>query len=299
MTGRLVLALVAALSWLPRSFSQALGRVIGYYNYARNTRSARVTRVNLELCFPEMDVDARERLVRDSLENTGMTMMETPAAWFQSRERLLDWIVNVEGESLLSEPLSRGQGVIVLLPHIGNWELINMFCVPYGRQTGLYQPPRQVWLQEMMGYVRSRYGHDLVPTNRQGISRLYKAVRDGGLVVVLPDQVPASGLFVPFFEVPALTDQLTSRMIQKTGAVALAVTIARRDDGRFDITFNPADEAIYSDDLEKSVRAVNSTVENCVLSYPSQYQWEYKRFRERPAGEEKLYQFDKPGGVHD
>ncbi len=298
MLGQLVLILISAIALIPRPASQWIGRRIGQFNYWRNTRSCQVTRTNLSLCFPEMTGDTLERMVRSSLEHTGQTMLETPAAWLSSIANLQTWIAEVENESLLSDPLSRGECVVLLLPHIGNWELANVHCVRYGAQTGLYQPPKQKYLQPMMAKVRGKYGHDIVPTNRKGIARLYKVLGEGKLVVVLPDQVPASGLFVPFFGVPALTDQLASRLIRKTGARAVAVAIVRLADGRFSIRFRPADQAIYDPDLAKSVRAVNSTIENCVLESPEQYQWEYKRFRERPAGETKLYQFGKEPGVH-
>ncbi len=299
MLGKLVLAVISLIALIPRPAAQWMGRKVGHFNYLRNTRSCQVTRTNLSLCFPDMAPGPLEKLVRSSLEHTGQTMMETPAAWLSSIDELQDWIVDVENESLVTDPLSRGEGVVLLLPHIGNWELANVHCVRFGPQKALYHPPKQPYLQAMMAKVRLKYGHEIVPTNRKGIATLYKSLNEGGMVVVLPDQVPASGRFVPFFGVQSLTDQLSSRMIQKTGAKAAAVLITRRPDGRFDVKFRPVDEAIYDPDLDKSVRAVNSTVENLVLECPEQYQWEYKRFRERPAGETKLYQFNKDQGVHE
>jgi KDO2-lipid IV(A) lauroyltransferase len=51
------------------------------------------------------------------------------------------------------------------------------------------------------------------------------------------------------------------------------------------VHYLPADEALYSDDVAESLRALNDGVERCLRHCPEQYQWEYKRFRTRPRGE--------------
>ena len=48
---------------------------------------------------------------------------------------------------------------------------------------------------------------------------------------------------------------------------------------------------MYDPDPPTGIAAVNLNVQRLVEDYPEQYQWEYKRFRERPAGERKLYTF--------
>ena len=45
-----------------------------------------------------------------------------------------------------------------------------------------------------------------------------------------------------------------------------------------------ADQGIYSEDVSISLSALNSTVEQHVLSAIEQYQWEYKRFRKQADG---------------
>ena len=42
-------------------------------------------------------------------------------------------------------------------------------------------------------------------------------------------------------------------------------------------------------DPERAAAALNRGVEQCVRQLPHQYQWSYKRFRKRPAGEREIY----------
>ena len=298
MLGKAIQALFWLLSKLPRQVSQFIGRLIGRFNYLFNTRSYLVTRANLELCFPEMTDAEREGLARRSLLSTGQTLMETPAVWLAKPETLNPWIAGVVNEELLDEAISSGCGVILLLPHIGNWELLNVYYARRGSLTALYQPPRQVYLQKMMEDIRGKFGNELVPTNVKGVARLYRVLQAGGVVTILPDQVPIKGLYVPFFGVEALTDQLVSRLVSKTGARVLALSILRLEDGRFEIEFQSGDKLIYSTEIETSVLGINRTVEKLVMNMPEQYQWEYKRFRKRPEGEMKVYRFGKSEGFH-
>ena len=300
LTASLVQILLYLLSLLPRKFSQRLGTLAGMLNAKLNSRSARVTRANVDLCLtPQAGNSAdNDKFSTQSLIETGKTLMETPAVWLGDIERIDGWIQVVHNEALLREHLNDSTGLLVLLPHMGNWELFNVFYRRYGQMTALYQPPRQDYMQKVMQKVRVRHGNHMVPTTRSGLKQLYKTLREGGTAVILPDQVPAKGQFVPFFEQPALTDVLASRLLKKTGAKVLGIAMVRSDEGLFDAHVLAPDSSIYEADEVTSIRAVNYLMQTCAEIAPKQYQWEYKRFRERPAGSKKIYRFNKPSGVH-
>ncbi|HIG42125.1 MAG: lysophospholipid acyltransferase family protein [bacterium] len=276
---------------LPLGVSRWIGEVIGKTNHLLGTRAARVTHDNLALCFPALSVKERVSLEKCSLIHTGQTMMEIPAVWLGNFERVQGWILGVENEHLLDEAINQGRGVLVLLPHHGNWEMFNAYFASRGKMTALYQPPRQDLLKPLMQGVREKFGNELVATNVKGLARLYRCLEQGQIVTVLPDQVPASGEFVPFFGHDALTDVLVSRLLKKTGAAAVCCVVIRQNRG-FKVRFSRVEEAIYSSQLMESLGALNSSIEGCIADQLEQYQWDYKRFRERPVGMKKLYKFN-------
>ncbi|MCY1359788.1 Lipid A biosynthesis lauroyltransferase [compost metagenome] len=61
------------------------------------------------------------------------------------------------------------------------------------------------------------------------------------------------------------------------------------DGSGFKVIFEAAPEAMYSRDAETSVAAMSQVVERYVRSWPSQYMWTMKRFKKRPAGEQRWY----------
>jgi KDO2-lipid IV(A) lauroyltransferase len=296
----LVQTLLYLLSLLPRKLSQRLGTLAGTLNGKFGFRSARVTRANIDLCLPCLaeNLADSDRFAEQSLIETGRTLMETPAVWLGDVERIDGWIEVVHNEAMLQEHLNDSAGLLVLLPHMGNWELFNVFYRRYGQMTALYQPPRQDYMQKVMQKVRERHGNHMVATTRSGLKQLYKTLRDGGTAVILPDQVPATGQFVPFFGHPALTDVLASRLLKQTGAKALGIAMVRNEEGLFEAHVLAPDASIYELDEVTSIRAVNDLMQTCAEIAPKQYQWEYKRFRERPAGSAKIYRFNKPSGLH-
>jgi len=296
-----IYAVMTLMSWFPRRLSGLIGDFIGTVNLSLQTRSAKVTRTNIDLCFPELSESERSLLVAESLKNTGKNVMETPAAWMGSFGRINQWITGVENREIVEQAYKEGNGVIIILPHLGNWELFNVYYAhhPVGEMTGLYQPPDKAYLQHIMAEIRGRFGNEVVPTTRQGITRLYRCLGNGGLVTILPDQVPETGDFVDFFGEKALTDRLISRLLGKTGARVVCCFIKRLPENKgFTACFREPDPDIYSKDRLISMAGVNKSVEACVREVPAQYQWEYKRYRERPSGELRVYNYEGDSWTH-
>lgn len=288
---RAALGLFAVLGHLPLGFARSLGSAIAglrRLGLFRNARSVKVTRRNIERCFPELASDVKAQLIAQSLAHTARLAMELPivwrrdASWFSKRTRFAC------GEELLSlTPSEASQqqsssGLLVLAPHIGNWEVVGLtlaqkFSDDY---ACLYQEPKHTWLNTLMQASRGRFGGVSLPTSRKGLVQLSKHVKNGKLTGILPDQVPDSGggIIAPFFNQPCLTMTLAHSIIQRTQCRVVMMAALRTERG-FDLHCLPADAGVYSDDKEVSVAALNRSVEAIVELAPAQYQWEYKRFR--------------------
>lgn len=282
--------LIHTLGLLPLSAARALGATLGNLIWYLRLREAKVTLRNLELCYPQMDSAARRQLARQSLCETGklaaeiLVIRRRDMAWLQKR------IFTIHGDACMKEAVAQGKGVIILAPHLGNWEVLSLILPLYGKLTALYQPPRQAFLEPIIKAAREKSGATLVPTNRRGIASLLKSLRDGGITGILPDQNPAqgNGEFAPFFSIPAYTMTTVHGFIERSESVALYGFVKRVAKG-FEIYFIPPDNALYSENRQTSLGALNRGVEHCVSYCPEQYQWEYKRFKKQPQNSPYLY----------
>ncbi len=275
-------------SLLPLRVAHAAGALIGGWAALSSNKLRHITRINVDLCFPEWDERDRARLVRRSLVETGKTFTETGALWLRDKSRVLSLITQVSGEHLVKDALAQGKGMILAVPHLGAWEAVGLYCSAHYPITSLYRPPRMRELDGMIRQARQRLGATLVPTDAGGIRALYKALEKGEMMGVLPDQEPSAGngIFAPFFGVPACTMVLLSRLAMKTKAPVVLAYAERLPHGAgYHLHFLPTPRAINEGPLEESVRCLNTAVEECVRALPEQYQWSYKRFRTRPTGE--------------
>ncbi len=243
-------------------------------------------------CFPELDRQQIKALSKASLRHTTMTALEMGKCWLWPIERTLGLIKEVEGKDVLERAVAEGKGVIVLAPHLGNWEIFGYYISELMTTTFLYQPPKDIHLDAMIKANRGRGKARLAPTNRQGVADLLRALKNKEGVGILPDQEPAeeSGLFAPFFAIQALTMTLVSKLVARTGARVVCGFALRLPDGEgFKVIIKDADTLIYDKEPVQSVTGLNRSVEHCVREALEQYQWEYKRFKRRPDGR-RFYQ---------
>lgn len=275
-------------SVLPLSFLHALARGLAQLMMVFPNRSRDTTRKNLMVCFPLYNEAEIARLVKLSLQSTIATMLEMGKAWLLPIKETLALVTDSEGIDALNDAYLSDNGVILFAPHIGNWEIFGFYVARTLSSSFLFQPPKNKKINDMILKARSRSGVELLPANRRGVSKLVAAFKRGNLVAMLPDQVPLDegGVFVNFFEKPALTMTLASKLAAKGPCKVFYGFAKRNDTGGFKVIVKEINMSFFSDDIFESVRAVNTAVEDCIREAPEQYQWEYKRFKRQPDGSE-------------
>ncbi len=241
----------------------------------------RVTEINIKLCYPNLSEAEQHQLVRDSLRATACVAVEMGPLWLWPPVKLMQHITRVEGRELFDEAIASGRGVIILAPHFGNWEMLNIFISQHHTLHAMYKPHPYPQLDSLIRQSRERVGSVTAPANHRGVAIVRKALKAGGMTGILPDQVPAAdgAELAPFFGVPAQSMRLLPSLANKSGAVVIIGAAQRLGDGNFAIHFLPVSDDIYSDDIALATRAMNAAVEDCVAIDPPQYQWEYKRFK--------------------
>jgi len=203
---------------------------------------------------------------------------------------------------LIQAALDRGQGLIILSPHLGSWEVgAKVLAEAFGPNDNwvvLYRPPRKPWLQELVQQSRQRDRVKAVPTNLSGVRILVRALKNGAGTAILPDQVPPQGMGVwaPFWGRPAYTMTLLPRLLQQTGASVLLCWCERLQGGSFAFHVHPCqalDRALGQNlrhggdsqgrnptDLTELTAAMNSDIESLVQAHPQQYLWGYARHKQ-------------------
>jgi KDO2-lipid IV(A) lauroyltransferase len=294
VTARFIAFLLWIASFLPLAVSRAIGRALGRLGWYLGGSARRVTERNIALAFPDLNESQRRTLAKRSLQATGELAAEMGYVWNRPWSRVRSHILEVLGADAVRDALARGQGVMMLGPHLGNWEILGLHLTELGKSVALYEPPHLQALDSMVRNARQRTGSTLVPTDARGLATLVRALKQGAIAGILPDQVPPvveSGENSEFMGIPCFTMTLASKLLARSGATAF-FGFAERVPGGYRLHYLPADQAIYSDDIQVSLRALNDGVEQCLRICPEQYQWEYKRFRVRPREAPDYYARD-------
>ena len=291
LPARLLHAALWLIGCLPFRALYVLGGGFGTLARWAGLREARVAWRSIELCFPAMDQTRRRALWRANLAQTGRTLLETARFWTRPAVRNLALVREVEGRELFDAARAAGRGIIIAAPHLGNWELLNQWLASQSELAILYRPPRQAWGDALIRRLRAQPGVTQVRAEASGVRTLFRHLKDGGMLGILPDQQPkrGDGEFAPFFGIDALTMSLLPRLAHKTGATVLMAFAERLPDAAgFRIRLLPAPAAIGDADTVHATAALNGAVERCIALAPAQYQWSYKRFTIRPDHAEPI-----------
>ena len=284
---RLLVIAASLLGRLPWSWLYRLGDAVAALWRWQVARESRVARRNLELAFPGLETGQRDALHRRILRTTARQALETLKLWTRPPAANLALLRERHGEDLYDAALAAGRGVIVAAPHFGNWELLNQWLASRGPIAIVYRPPESAVGDEFLQQVRGVDNVRQVRAEGPAVRQLWKVLKDGGAVGILPDQQPKAGdgEFAPFFGVQALTMTLLSRLAERTGAPVLLAWCERIDGGPgFALHVEPAPAAIADPDPQAAVECLNREVERIARRDPAQYQWTYKRYTLRPPG---------------
>ncbi len=269
------------LSCLPLVWVRAIGAKVGelYYRFAK--KRVNIVRVNLEICYPQLSSSERETWVKQTFQAAGEWFFEAGAIWLWSTEKILS-VVDIENVEVFQKALAQDKGVLLAIPHIGNWEVMGPFTTRHSEFACFYQhQSKGQALNEFVRRRRIRNGTMMAPANAIGIRRLYKHLRAGKVAGMLPDHFPTDemGVFAPFFGRPALTGTLISELARKNRSPVIAAAVIRTNKG-FTIHFVEVEDQ-YSEDATVAAAGLNRAIEQCIALAPTQFQWVYPRFRRR------------------
>ena len=226
---------------------------------------------------------------RPAVAAAGRMVAELPWLWSRPAQQPLGERVQWQGAEHLDAALATGRGLVMLTPHLGCFEIIaQAYAERWGAvqpMTALYRPARQPWLRALMeAGARDRPGLLTAPATLAGVRQMIRALRAGGTIGLLPDQVPPEGLGVwaPFFGRPAYTMTLASRLVQQTGAEWLLLACERLPHGRgyvIRVTLPPEPLPAAAAGAEAAAGVINRAMEGLIRAQPGQYLWGYHRYK--------------------
>ncbi len=191
----------------------------------------------------------------------------------------------------VKEALDRRHGLIVVTPHLGDFEA-GAFAMPHLGFSPVYvvsRPPRNRYLSISAQRQRDARGFRLL--HRHGaMEDVAKILSAGGTLVMMLDQRARKRTVVaPFFGRPAHCERapgILMRRLKVPVLVGWVETLERPWHYRVHMlrVFDPKEFAHSS--AEEVATALNRAMEEMILSAPGQYFWLHDRYRKAPPTDE-------------
>ena len=273
-----------AIARLPLSWVHRMGACLGWLSYLIDRKSFRIAWSNIQQSGLATDPTTIRQLVKSSRLEAGKALLETFYIWGSRADTLLPLVKQVSGWQHVLQAETEGKGLIFLTPHLGCFEITSIYYAARAPITVLYRPPKLKWLSRLVVEGRQKGQVEMAPANAAGVKKLLQALKAGQAVGILPDQIPrqGEGEWADFFGKPAYTMGLASKLATKSGAAVIMAFGERLPQGQgFHLHLSRVDDI-------STTQQLNTAIAQQVTQCPTQYLWQYNRYKQRRYALHKL-----------
>lgn len=272
--------IVSTLRVLPLGVCFGLGAILGTIAWAILPGYRRLAKENLSRALGIDHAHFHPGLVTfRHFQRLGANICSSfrVAAMSESEVRRCATVENIEA---VTHALKRGKGVVLMISHIGNWELFaqaNFHAAPYPTGT-VYQAIRNRYIDDLINGDRRRKGVATFDRKR-GLSKALTLLREGGLVAVLVDQhAGPSGIWTPLFNRLCSTSPLAASLAIGTGAAIVPMAVQTVGFAKWKIIAKP-EIPVDSDDQALITARVNTVLEEQIRDSPEDWFWVHARWK--------------------
>jgi len=293
---RIRTAAAGAVLWLlrhtPWRLRWGLANILGGVAARRHRKRRHAAQINLELAFGDrLSPAEREHIATSSFQNFIGCMFDMVAIIPRLRPDNWQHFVRVPEEDLARTRalLEQKNGMLMMLSHYGNWELLGSAMSYMGLAPVNGVAKRQsAWANPLLEKLRTHSGSRII--YKEGAARkTLGALRRGEIVGFAIDQNFSQGIFVPFFGVEAATADTLAGLARASGAPIVPMTCLPNGDGTYSARLLPAVPVVCSDDKAADILQITrnclEALEGIIRERPEYWLWSHKRWKARPPHE--------------
>ena len=248
--------------WLPEKSAYRLFDFVADRASAKNGKNFQRLKSNLKRVLPE--------LTETQLRSLAQAGMRSYLRYWCDTFRSPDWdtkriqsTVTVNGAQLLLEPVRSKRGVVVALPHAGNWDHAgSYFCsqgIPLVTVVERLKPEKL--FRKFLEY-RQAIGMEALPLDGRVMGTLASRLREGKLVALVADRdLSRSGIDVAFFDGTARMPAGPALLAIRTGADLITAFVSYTASG-IHIDFRKVQIADGDSESERVAKTVQLCADN-------------------------------------
>ncbi|HNY51708.1 MAG TPA: lysophospholipid acyltransferase family protein [Smithella sp.] len=279
--------LLPVFHFIPLIVRKGLFISLFYLFYLVGTKTRLITIHNLMRSFPEKDTKEILKIAGGVYRHFAMVAAEFFDLPYITKDNIHKW-VEAEGVENYQGGIAKGKGMLSIVAHFGNWELMTIAGPMYLKPFYIvYRPLDNAVIDNVVEYVRTIQGNSLIPKGGSG-KTIIELLKENQLIGILSDQNVSKreGVFVDFFGRTACTGVGLAVMAMRSGAPVLPAFMARQKSGKYKFIVKPTVEAVctdnYENDLVVNTQRFTKIIEEVIREYPDQYFWFHQRWKTKP-----------------
>lgn len=253
----------------------------------------RIVARNLELCFPGLPPEERERMLLRNFEHYGIALLGSGLSFVANKNRY-DRLFRVEGTENLKRPISDGRPILFVSYHTTSLNIGCRVVHLAAKEAGIssLHAAYREHNDPVMDYVtlRCRIGAS-PPTSIRNVPRsnvrdMVRLLKNGRCLLMLTDQDHGRrhSVFVPFFGQPAATAPVVHFYARTTNAAVVPLRFHLDEQNKqYVLHIDPPLDNFPTKDQEADTARINQMMEQAIRKRPEQYLWAHRRFKTRPS----------------
>jgi KDO2-lipid IV(A) lauroyltransferase len=265
--------------------------------YYLGSRFRLITIHNLQRSFPEKNYKEIIKIAKGSYRHFAIVAAEFADMPFITKENVQKWL-EVDGYENYEAAIAKGKGILSIVAHFGNWELLPVAIPIYAKPIHIvYRPLDNQVIDNIVEHVRTMRGNSLIPKGGSG-KQISELLKENQIIGILSDQNVDvyEGVFVDFFGRSACTGVGLAVMAMRSGAPVIAIFPARQKSGKYKVIVKPPIEAVqtgnYEADLVFNTQRFTKIIEEVVREYPEQWFWFHQRWKTKMHQKKLLSRLD-------
>jgi KDO2-lipid IV(A) lauroyltransferase len=233
------------------------------------------------------EYETAEEIALATFMNLGISIVEICRLYHGKGADLID-TMTVNGLENFQRAKDKGQGVLCISGHCGNWELISLSFKHFLNENcwAIARKQNNPYLNTIVEKMRMGYGNKVIYT-KAAAKPILGVIKSKGVIGMLVDQAvfEDNGALIEFLGRTAWANKAPVIFAHKTG-VPIVPVFGYRDNDRHHLTFHP-EYTLCGDRTEagihRDIQALSRYLEEFVCAHPADWYWVHRRWKRAGA----------------
>lgn len=271
------------LSLLPLQLMYGFSAILSFLIYRLSLYRKQVVISNLKKSFPDKSEKEIRIIAKGFYRHFIDQIMESFRLMHMSPQRILRHM-HYDNPELLEEYYRKGQSVLLLTAHYGNWEwMVSLPLITKHKVLVVFKPPNNKGFHWVYTRFGAKYGG--LPVTLQNYPRMlleHRARKESTATFILNDQRPEKrkGLYWnTFLNQDTAWENGVEKLARKTNHAVVFIQLKMRKRGQYHIRFHTLSEEPAQTAPNEITEAYSRILEESIHSRPEIWLWSHKRWK--------------------